>query len=992
MSIALENSDDIQSLRSELQAAQRRLAALSDATAALIGDVWVDPSTNGDFVLRSSPIAISITRESDGLYIDVNEEWVRLTGYSRVEVVGSRSIDLGFWGSSKQRDAALQTAFSACPMRPLDVPLHRPDGVALLLQLNVSRIERSGTTYLLSYLEDVTSKRSAEVALLANQQLLNAANNRLNRQVALFGAMESLASVGYWTYDAELQDLQWSNGLSRLAGLAPGSVKNADVGRRRIHPEDRSQFEAAREALDGTMTQYRWQHPDGRTRWLRSQMLRWAGSGGEATIDFGVVQDITDEREAGLALEGKLAFIQQITRRVPGVIFQFRLSPNGHPEFLFISDHVRSLYRGITPEEALADPACILKPLHPLDKKLFLSALKTSAQNLSVMTLEYRLQFDDGELRWLLGQAIPERETDGTILWSGFISDITQRKLAEEQVRSSEARFRALTELSSDWYWEQDELFRLTRLEGTPDAFSHLPTEAYLGVTRWDVGSENLSPAQWEAHRATLEAHEVFHDFEFQRLGRDGALLWVALSGAPFFDAEGHFKGYRGIGRDISERKRVEQEVERLAFFDQLTGLPNRRLLLDRLQQALANSGRGASIGALLFIDLDNFKDLNDTQGHDVGDLLLQQVALRLLGSVRETDTVARFGGDEFVVMLQGLGQDMPAATAQVERVGRKILTQLNQSYLLGQVEQHSTPSVGVALFQGNRQTMDELLKQADLAMYESKAAGRNTLRFFDPAMQALVAERTELESDLRLGLQRQQLVLYYQPVVNEQASVVGVEALVRWQHPQRGMVSPADFIPMAEQTGLILQLGQWVLEVACAQLVKWSGQAATRELSIAVNVSARQFKHPEFVQQVKSLLATSGANPERLKLELTESLLLGDTQDAILKMTELKTIGVSFALDDFGTGYSSLSYLKLLPLRQLKIDQSFVRDVMTDPNDAAIARTVLALGHSLGLTVVAEGVETEAQRAFLAQHGCRLFQGYLFGRPVPIDQLRLTA
>ena len=606
--------------------------------------------------------------------------------------------------------------------------------------------------------------------------------------------------------------------------------------------------------------------------------------------------------------------------------------------------------------------------------------------------MEYRLQFDDGKVRWLLGQAIPVRESNGSILWSGFTSDITQRKLAEEELRNSEARFRALTELSSDWYWEQDELFRLTRLEGTPEAFSHLPTEAYLGATRWDAGSENLSPAEWKAHRATLEAHDTFHDFEFQRLGRDGASLWVSLSGAPIFDAEGSFKGYRGIGRDISERKRVEQKVERLAFYDQLTDLPNRRLLLDRLQQALASSGRDGIIGALLFIDLDNFKDLNDTQGHDVGDLLLQQVALRLLGSVRETDTVARFGGDEFVVMLQGLGQDMPAATAQVERVGRKILTQLNQPYLLGQFEQHSTPSVGVALFQGSRQTMDELLKQADLAMYESKAAGRNTLRFFDPAMQALVAARTELESDLRLGLQRQQLVLYYQPVVNEQASIVGVEALVRWQHPQRGMVSPADFIPMAEQTGLILQLGQWVLEVACAQLVKWSGQAATKELSIAVNVSARQFKHPEFVQQVKSLLATSGANPERLKLELTESLLLGDTQDAILKMTELKTIGVSFALDDFGTGYSSLSYLKLLPLRQLKIDQSFVRDVMTDPNDAAIARTVLALGHSLGLTVVAEGVETEAQRAFLAQHGCRLFQGYLFGRPVPIEQLRLTA
>jgi diguanylate cyclase (GGDEF)-like protein/PAS domain S-box-containing protein len=990
MSIAPEIPDDLQRLRLALADAQQRLAALSEATAALMGDISVDPLTRGEFVLRSSPVAISISRESDGLYIDVNEEWARLTGYSRADALGSLAVDLGFWGGTEQRDERLREAFKSGPMRPFDVPLHRPDGVTLLLQLNVSRIERAGTNYLLSYLKDVTSERSAEMALLANEQLLKAANNRLHRQVALFGEMESLAAVGYWIYDVQLADLKWSHGLSRLAGVAHGSITSSDLGRSRIHPDDRRLFEAARGALDGEMIQYRWCHMDGRTRWLRSRMLRWPGANGEAAIDFGVVQDITDEREAGLALEERLGLIQQITHRVPGVIFQFRLGVDGKSEFLFISDHVQELYRGITPEQAMADPRCILKPIHPQDRKSFLAAMTASAETLSIVNLEFRLLFDDGEVRWLLGQSIPEREADGATLWSGFTSDITPRKLAEEQLRSSEARFRALTELSSDWYWEQDDSFRLTRLEGAPQAFNQLPTETYFGLTRWEVGSVNLSPAQWEVHRSIVESHQTYHDFEFQRTGMGGALIWVSLSGVPIFDEEGRFKGYRGIGRDITERKRVDQQVERLAFYDPLTCLPNRRLLLDRLQQALVSSGREEAIGALLFIDLDNFKDLNDTQGHDVGDLLLQQVAQRLLSSVRESDTVARFGGDEFVIMLQGLGQDMGEAIAQVERVGRKLVAHLNQPYQLSQFEHHSTPSLGVAMFQGHRQTVDELLKQADLAMYESKAAGRNTLRFFDPGMQAMVAERTELEADLRLGLQHHQLVLFYQPVVNEVGRVVGVEALVRWQHPQRGVVSPADFIPMAEQTGLILPLGRWVLEVACAQLVLWSEKVATRELTIAVNVSARQFKHPEFVQQVKSLLATSGADPQCLKLELTESLLLGDTQDAILKMTELKAIGVSFALDDFGTGYSSLSYLKLLPLKQLKIDQSFVRDVMTDPNDAAIARTVLALGHSLGLTVVAEGVETEAQRAFLAQHGCRLFQGYLFGRPMPIAQLQL--
>jgi len=322
--------------------------------------------------------------------------------------------------------------------------------------------------------------------------------------------------------------------------------------------------------------------------------------------------------------------------------------------------------------------------------------------------------------------------------------------------------------------------------------------------------------------------------------------------------------------------------------------------------------------------------------------------------------------------------------------VGRKILLALNQSYQLGSLEHHSTPSMGVTLFRDQLQSVEELLKQADLAMYESKAAGRNTLRFFDPAMQTHVARRTALDAELRQGLKREELLLYYQPVVDVAGRVVGVEALVRWQHPQRGLVSPDVFIPIAEQSGLILPLGEWVLATACQQLAAWAGSASTAGLTIAVNVSARQFRHPDFVKRVKDTLAHSGASADLLKLELTESLLLNDAQEAVCKMADLRTCGVHFSLDDFGTGYSSLSYLKLLPLEQLKIDKSFVRDVLTDSNDAAIARTVLALGKSLGLEVVAEGVESAGQHEFLVQSGCRLFQGYLFGKPVPVDELQL--
>lgn len=942
-------------------------------------------------MFNHSPVAISLSRERDGVYVDVNEEWSRLTGLSLQDVLGRTAIELGFWTDAQHRDAALSPMRESGRLRNLDLSFVRPDGERLTLLLNVSCIEIGDTAYCLSYLKDVTTERTVQAELLASEQLLKVANNRLNPQIRLFEALESLASVGYWTSGADPGSLRWSNGLYRLAGLEPGTVLDRVAARNRIHAEDRQQFEEARGRVDGSIAEYRWNHQDGRVRWLRSRMRNLSGEGAEA-IDFGVVQDITNEREATLALQEKLGFIQKITSRVPGVVFQLRLKTDGSYEFPYISDLVRELYGGVTPEEVMQDASCTLKLHHPQDLEGFVSSIRTSAQDLTPWSHEYRLRFDDGEVRWLMGQAIPEREADGAVLWNGFTTNITPRKLAEENLRESEARFRALTALSSDWYWEQDAQFRFVRVDGNLARSNVLSAEDYVGNTRWDFDAEGVSQAQWAAHRAALEAHETFQNFEMQRRRTDGTLMWVSISGSPVFDAQGRFKGYRGIGSDITDRKLTEEKIERLAFYDVLTGLPNRRLLMDRLQHALATSGRDSSPGALLFIDLDNFKDLNDTQGHDMGDQLLKQVAVRLGECVREVDTVARLGGDEFVVMLEKLSGDANEAAAQAESVGRKILTTLNQPYRMGGNEHHSTPSIGITLFHDHLLSIDELLKRADLAMYQAKAAGRNTLRFFDPEMQAVVAARAAMESDLRRGLQRQELLLYYQPVVNETGCVVGFEALARWQHPLRGMVMPGDFIPLAEQTGLILPLGQWVLETACAQLVAWSNQPDTALLSVAVNVSVRQFGQADFASQLRALLQSSGANPCRLKLEITESLLFHDIEDAIQKMAELRLIGVSFSLDDFGTGYSSLAYLKKLPLEQLKIDQSFVRDVLTDPNDAAIAQTVLTLGQSLGLTVVAEGVETQAQRDFLLRHGCRVFQGYLFGRPLPLHQLALDA
>ena len=438
---------------------------------------------------------------------------------------------------------------------------------------------------------------------------------------------------------------------------------------------------------------------------------------------------------------------------------------------------------------------------------------------------------------------------------------------------------------------------------------------------------------------------------------------------------------------DITQRQAAAKEIETLAFYDVLTGLPNRRLLMDRLKQGRLTSTRSGRNGALMLLDLDKFKMVNDTLGHSMGDLLLQQVGQRLVQCVREGDTVARLGGDEFVVLLENLSTEPGVAAAQTEGIGHKILNHLNNPYDLAGTDCHSTPSIGVTLFTNQQCPLEDLLKQADIALYQAKESGRNTLRFFDTVMQATIMARADLESSLRQGLAQAQFLLHFQPQVDNSRTITGAEVLVRWQHPQRGLVSPTEFIALAEDTGLIVPLGLWVLETACHQLKRWAGQPATRHLVLAVNVSARQFRKADFAQEVLQVLQRTGADPNKLKLELTESLLVDDVEGVIAKMALLKNQGVRFSLDDFGTGYSSLAHLKRLPLDQLKIDQSFVRDVLVDPNDATIARTVIALGQSMGLNVIAEGVETEGQHDFLRAHGCDAFQGYLFSRPLPLDE-----
>ncbi|MDR7091380.1 MULTISPECIES: bifunctional diguanylate cyclase/phosphodiesterase [Cellvibrio] len=444
------------------------------------------------------------------------------------------------------------------------------------------------------------------------------------------------------------------------------------------------------------------------------------------------------------------------------------------------------------------------------------------------------------------------------------------------------------------------------------------------------------------------------------------------------------------LSRDITQRKENEARINNLAFFDSLTQLPNRRLLYERLGHAIATSRHQQSLGALLFIDLDDFKTLNDNRGHHIGDLLLIAVAERLKQALRRQDTVARLGGDEFLVVLEGLDQERNSAASQAQQIAEKILASLNNAYQLEGQDYFNSPSIGLCLFGDQDVAIDDLLKQADQAMYHAKAAGRNTLRFFDPEMQAVTAQRFALQNEIREALQQRQFQLYYQPQMNHVGKVVGAEALIRWIHPQRGMIPPLDFIPLAEESGLILALGNWIFATACAQLVEWSKSTVTADIVLSVNVSARQFQHPDFVAQLLLIIHGSGINPHRLKLELTESMLVANQHDIITKMDALKTHGIKFSLDDFGTGYSSLSYLKRLPISELKIDKSFVNDILSDTNGAAIARMIIRLAQSMELTVIAEGVETKAQRDWLESEGCFRYQGYYFGRPVAIENFPL--
>ena len=638
-------------------------------------------------------------------------------------------------------------------------------------------------------------------------------------------------------------------------------------------------------------------------------------------------------------------------------------------------------FTGLSASEIVgkADAEFMSAPISEVHAKSDQNALAAKEPSCSE---EWMISAQDG--RRALFEVIKARMTDetGRLLGTvGVARDITARFRSEQDLRIAACAFEA-----QEGILITDAQGRIVRVNSAFVEITGYSAEEAIGNTPRLLKSNRHDNSFYQKMWESIGERGSWHG-EIWNRRKSGEIYpeWLTITAVK--NKQGEVTHYVGMMLDITARHEASLEIERLAFFDQLTQLPNRRLLLDRLQQGLLNCRRYDHAGAVYFIDLDDFKLLNDSLGHDMGDALLVEVARRLSSCIRENDTVARFGGDEFVIVIEGLTKDHSGAVAQAKQIGEKALTALCRPYDLGGITHHASASIGLTLFDNSSSSVEEIMKQADIAMYQAKAAGRQTLRVFDPAMQANIGARALLEQDLRAGIERGEFLLFYQPQVDSGGRVIGAEALLRWQHPERGMILPEQFIGVAEETGLILPIGQWVLESACQQLSGWARMPRLGSLALSVNVSARQFRQEDFVSRIRRALTETGTSPDRLTLELTESALISDIATTSQKMNILKGVGVGVSIDDFGTGFSSLSYLTRFPLDQLKIDRSFIHKLPDNAADATVVQAILTLGNSLGLTVVAEGVETESQHMFLHNCGCPTFQGYLFGHPMDVNQ-----
>jgi len=905
-----------------------------------------------------------VVTSTDDVILRVNSAFTKLTGYSAEESVGQKleflrsgRHDEHFWAEIWEtvvRDGSWEG----------EVWNRNKSGDVHPYWLTMAAVKNRNNVishYIETY-TDISEKKQALAALQASE--------------AWFRGIFEYANVGIASTDKWGKITSFNESFRAMLGFDAEALEHMNVADF-THPDDRNIEHHYIEEIhsrrrDNYQLLKRYMTRDARMLRVDLSVTAIRDAQGSVTNYVGVTRDITERLEAESNLMASENRLRTIIEHEPDCIkivdAQGRLIQINPAGLAMIEADSFEQVAGLK----------VLDVVAPEYQAAFADLHRRVIAGESVR-LKFKVLGLKGGYRWMDTHAVPMQD-HGKPAQLAVTRDITASQKAEADLRIAAAAFESqhgmvVTDAHSVILRVNRAFTEITGYSAE-DAIGQTP-----GLLKSGRHDAEFYRSMWESiHRTGKWEGEIWD----RRKNGDVYPKWLTISSVK--NDDGAVTHYIGAHLDVSDRKKAEEKISVLAFFDQLTGLPNRTLLLDRLKQAMTASGRGGTYGALLFIDLDHFKTLNDTLGHDMGDLLLQQVAQRLTFCVREGDTVARLGGDEFVVILTNLSTSKGDAASDIETVAEKILTALNDGYQLGAFLHRNTASIGATLFRGQTTTVDDLLKQADLAMYRAKEVGRNALRFFDPDMQTAVLNRVSLERDLREAVQAQQFLLYYQALVSDTGKVTGAEVLARWQHPVRGMVAPADFIPLAEETGIILPLGQWVLETACTQLAKWAVQPDMAHLTIAVNVSAHQFRQSDFVDHVLAVIKSTGANPHLLKLELTESSLVSNVEETIERMLLLKASGVGFALDDFGTGYSSLAYLKRLPLNHLKIDRSFVRDVLIDPNDASIAKAIVALAQSLGLGVIAEGVETQAQRDFLANSGCYAYQGFFFSRPLSVD------
>ncbi len=815
---------------------------------------------------------------------------------------------------------------------------------------------------------DITERLQRENALLESE--------------ARFRNAFDAAAIGMAIVSLDGKWLQANPPLCRMLGYSEPELKNLtfqDV----THPDDlAADLDHVGEVLRGEIPSYqmekRYFHKDGHVVWALLSVSVVRGQDGAPLHFVSQLQDITARKQTELELAANRRFLADMIDAIPMPL----TVKDDNRRFVIVNEatgrfHGRPASDFIGKLDSDFYPAERVRQNWVEDDEVVDSG--------TPMAEEQSFQTISGEERWVIKHKSRIVSPDGRRWLITALFDITGRKSAEIALKQSEARFRALTEMSSDFYWEQDENFRITAMSSGVEKSVGIDAHWHIGKTRWEVPGILLSEQEWAAHKAILEAHLPFSDFTYERLGKDGDTRYLSISGQPTFDARGNFTGYRGVGRDVTAAKVAEARIQYLAYHDSLTALPNRSSFSLLLNPGIARAHREGNNLAVLFIDLDRFKNINDTLGHDAGDALLREVGNRLRHCVRQADAVARLGGDEFVVLLQDITDP-----GHVAKVASKILVEIASVLNIFEQEIRVTASIGISIYPQDGQDEQTLMKNADIAMYHAKQEGKNNFKFHSDQMDTHTLARLALESSLRHALDRDELQLYYQAKINLATSrLTGMEALLRWRHPDLGMVPPVQFIPIAEETGLIGPIGQWALRAACKQNKAWQDQGYP-PMRVAVNLSARQFNDDNLVASIAAILEETRLDPEWLELEITESMIMHNVGTTMQKLTALGDMGIRIAIDDFGTGHSSLAYLKRFPIDTLKIDRSFIADLTRSTEDKTITAAIITMGKSLDLMVVAEGVETREQLDFLRAHGCDEFQGYYAHKPIPTDEFAL--